>query len=270
MKTTSKIIIALGILAVILAAGVYFLISNIDRIVSAGIEKYGSETTGTNVDVSSVQIKLKEGEGSIRNLSIGNPGGFTTPKAFSLENITVVVDTDSITGDPVIIDKVTISAPRITYEINKSGQSNIDVLKKNVESYLNQKTEPASKKAGTGDDAGKKMIIRSLVIEKGEVSIKVAALPGKPLSATLPRIALRNLGGKGGDSPGNIAAQILTPLVNQATRAASTAGIGQYLGKSAGEVTKALEEKAREKLGVLPGKDAAKDAGEAVKKLFGK
>jgi hypothetical protein len=268
MKTTSKVIIALGILAVILAAGVFFLLSNIDRIVTAAIEKYGSETTGTKVVVSSVQIKLKGGEGSIRNLSIGNPRGFTTPKAFSLENITVAVDTDSITGDPVIIDKVTISAPRITYEINKSGQSNIDVLKKSVESYLKRKTKPSTKK--TGDDAGKKMIIRSLAIEKGEVSIKIAALPGKPLSATLPRIALRNLGGKGGDTPGNIAAQILKPLVNEATRAATNSGIGQYLGKEAAEVKKALEEKAREKLGVLPGKDAAKDAGEAVKKLFGK
>jgi hypothetical protein len=268
MKTTSKIIIALGILAVILAAGVFFLLSNIDRIVTAAIEKYGSETTSTKVDVSSVRIKLREGEGSIRNLSIGNPSGFTTPKAFTLENIIVAVDTDSITGDPVIIDKVAISAPRITYEINKSGQSNIDVLKKSVESYLNRKTEPATKK--TGDEAGKKMIIRSLVIERGEVSIKIAALPGKPLSATLPRIALSNLGGKGGDTPGNIAAQILKPLVNEATRAATSSGIGQYLGKEAGEVKKALEEKAREKLGGLPGKDAAKDAGEAVKKLLGK
>jgi hypothetical protein len=268
MRTTSKIIIALGILAVVLAAGVFFLISNLDRIVTAAIEKYGSETSGTKVDVSSVRIRLKEGEGSIRNLSIGNPGGFTTPKAFSLENITVAVDTGSITKDPVIIDKVAISAPRVTYEINKSGRSNIDMLKKNVESYLDRKTKPAARKAG--DDAGKKMIIRSLVIEKGEVSIKVAALPDRSLTAALPRIALSNLGGKGGDTPGNIAAQVLRPLVNEAARAASSAGIEQYLGKEAEEVTKALEEKAREKLGGLPGKDAPRDAGEAVKKLFGK
>lgn len=260
MKTKSKVLIAFGIVVLIIAGGLFLLYSNLDRIVAAAIEKYGSETTGTKVAVSSVRIKLKAGEGSIRNLSIGNPRGFSTPSAFTLENITVAVDTGSVTKDPVVIDRVMISAPRITYEINESGQSNINVIRKKVESIQEKGTSGRKTEGGE-----KKIIIKRLVIEKGEVTIQVAALPGKPLSAALPRIELSNLGGKGGDSPGAIATQVLGPLVNQASVAASRAGIGQYLGKEAGEVKKALEGK----LGV-PGKEAAKGAEEAVKKLLGK
>ena len=43
------------------------------------------------------------------------------------------------------------------------------------------------------------------------------------------------------------------------------AGIGRYLGEGAAEMKKALEEKL-----AAPGKEAAKGAEEAVKKIFGK
>lgn len=272
MKKKSMLFIALGFLVVLLAAGLFFLLSNLDRIVAAAIEKYGSNATGTPVKVSSVRIKLREGEGSISNLSVGNPGGFSTPKAVSLGTITIALDTGSITKDPVVIDKVMVSAPRITYEINKSGSANINEIKKNVEAFIKKTTAASEGRGpsgkGTGEE-GKKLLIRSLVIEGGEVAISIAARTGEPLSAKLPRIALSNLGGKGGSTPSEIAGQILAPLMNHAAVAAARAGVAQYLGKGAEEVRKALEEKAREKLGA-PGQEAAKGAEEAVKKFLGK
>ncbi|MGA6993096.1 MAG: hypothetical protein WBX50_04275 [Candidatus Deferrimicrobiaceae bacterium] len=272
MKKMGKILIAVGVTGILLAAAVFYLLSNLDRIVAGAIEKYGSTATGTPVKVSSVRIRLNEGEGSISNLSVGNPGGFSTPKALLLGNIAIAVDTGSITKDPVVIDKVMVSAPRITYEINKSGSANINEIKKNVEAFIRKTTAavegrgPAGKGAG---EEGKKILIRSLVIERGEVAVQVAARSGKPLSASLPRMELKNVGGKGGSTPSEIAGQVLKPLLNQVALAASRAGVEQYLGKSTEEVKKALEEKAREKLGA-PGGEAAKGAEEAVKKLFGK
>jgi type II secretory pathway pseudopilin PulG len=272
MKKIGKVLIALGLIGVLLAAAVFYLLSNIDRIVAGAIEKYGSNATGTSVKVSSVRIQLKDGKGSISNLNIANPGGFSTPKALSLGNIAIAVDTGSITGDPVVIDKVMVSAPRVTYEINKSGSANINEIKKNVESFIRKTTAALEGKVPAGKGGGgegKKILIRSLVVEGGEIAVQVAALSGKPLSASLPRMELKNVGGKGGSTPSEIAGQVLGPLLNQVTLAASRAGIGQYLGKGVEDVKKALEEKAREKLGV-PGGEAAKGAEEAVKKLFGK
>lgn len=272
MKKIGKILIALGVAGVLLAAAVFYLLSNIDRFVAGAIETYGSNATGTPVKVSSVKIKLKAGEGSISNLSVGNPGGFSTAKALSLGDIVIALDTGSITRDPVVIDKVMVSSPRITYEINKSGNANISEIKKSVEAFVRKTAASVEGKGPAGKGAGeegRKLLIRSLVVDGGEIAVQVAALPGKPLSASLPRMELRNVGGKGGSTPSEIAGQVLGPLLNQVTLAASRAGVSQYLGKGVGDVKKALEGKAREKLGV-PGGEAAKGAEEAVKKLFGK
>jgi len=265
MKTSSKAFLGLGIFVVIVAAALFLLLSGLDRIVAAAIEKYGSEATGTTVEVSSVRLDLKDGKGSILHLRVGNPPGFSTPNVFSLEDISVAVDIGSITGNPVVIDQVTILSPRIAYEIDKDGRSNIELLKKKLAGT------PSKEPSGTrsGDSGGKKVVIRRLVIDKGEIEIRVAALSGKPLSATLPRLELKDLGGEGGDSPGDIARQVLGPLVNQVAAAASGAGIGQYLDRGAGELKGALEEAARGKLGVQ-GKEAAKSAEDSLKKLFGK
>lgn len=267
MGKTGKALIVLGIVVVLLAAAVFYLLSNLDRIVAAAIERYGSDATGTPVTVSSVRISLKEGRGSLSGLSVGNPAGFSTPKALSLGDIAIAVDTGTITGDPVVIDTITVSDPRVTYEINDAGRANINEMKKRVEAY--RRTGPAGKReAGGSAGGGKRLLIRNLVIEGGEVAIVVPARAGGPLSARLPRTVLSNLGGKGGSTPSAIAVQVLRPLLDQAARAAARKGVEQYLGKSAGEAGKALEEKAREKLGDTGG-EAAKGAGEAVRKLLG-
>ena len=256
MKTGTKVITVLAVIVTIILVAFFFVLANIDAIVEAAIEKYGSNATGTDVKVSKVKIKLTTGEGSISGLSIGNPSGFSTPAAFSMDNITVAIDIDSITKDPIVIDLVSVSAPRITYEVNESGKANINVIKKNLQAY--QKQSPTEKGEAEGE---KNLLIRDLVIEEGEVAIHIAALSGEPLSAKVPRIRLTNVGGEGGASPGEIAEQVLGPLVTQAAKAAARSGVGQYLGREAEEVKGMLGEKTQETPGV--------PTEEGVKKLFG-
>lgn len=173
MKTTSKILIAVGIVAVIIAGGLFFLSSNLDKIVAVAIEKYGSEATGTKVAVSSVRIPLKAGEGSIRNLSIGNPPGFSTASAVHPETITVAVDTGSVTRNPVVIDRVMISAPRIIYEIDESGRTNIDAIRSRVEAAEDEAEDEDSYRTRRRrkDGGEKRILIKSLVIANGEVTV---------------------------------------------------------------------------------------------------
>jgi hypothetical protein len=261
MKPVSKILIVVAVVIVIVAVGLYFVVSNIDAIVKSGIEKYGSKATGTKVSVSSVKIHLRAGEGSIGGLSIRNPAGFSAPDAFTLADISIAIDTSSLTKNPVVIDSIRVSAPRVTYEVDASGKANINEIRSNLRRYASGKPS-GEEKAG----AAKKILIRSLVIEGGKVDIHVAALPGKDLSASIPKVQLTDVGGKGGSTPGDLATQVLTPLVDRAVRAAAGEGVERYLGKSAEEVQKAIEEKAREKLGG-GGEEAA---GEAVRKLLGK
>ncbi|MBE0602784.1 MAG: hypothetical protein IH611_04025 [Deltaproteobacteria bacterium] len=231
----------LGIIAVV-AAALVLLLSGLDRIVAAAIEKYGSEATGTGVTVYSVRIRPAAGEGSIRNLSVENPRGFSLPDAIRLEDITISVDAGSVTGDPLVIDKVVVRSPLITYEVNEAGESNMDAIRKN----LKKSRKTGAPKGKEKDEGGRKIVIRKLIIERGKVDVRVASLSDKPLSARLSRIELNNLGGKDGDSPSGIARQIAGPLLKEASLSASGAGIGRLFGK------------------------ATEDVGGAFRKIFGK
>jgi hypothetical protein len=255
----------LGALVVIIVAVVFLVASNLDAIVKKSIEKYGSQATKTAVQVSSVKIKIKDGVGSIGGLRVSNPKGFSSPAAISLGNITIDIDTSTVTKDPVIIEKIHVSEPHLTYEINKSGKSNVDGLKSN----LGSDRSGAKSSSETSSGKEKKIIIRDLVIEKGKVDVLVAALGNKANTTNLPTIHLKNLGGKGGSTPSEIALQIIRPLSNRVSKAAMNTGIQQYLGKNAADVQKMLKKGAMDKLGTS-GKGLPGEAGGALKKLLGK
>ena len=260
MKKGTKIVIGLGIIVIVIAAALVFLASNLDSIVKGAIEKYGSRATGTGVKVGSVHIRLKEGEGSVGGLRIGNPSGFAGD-AFDLQNITIAVDTGSLTKNPVVISKILVSDPHITYEINKSGRANLNEIRDNLESL--RKSGGPSEDSGTGEK--RRFVIKELVIEGGRVDARVAALPDKSFTTKIPRIQLTNVGGQGGSTPSELAGQILKPVADRAIAAASETGIRQYLGKNAEEVRKSVEEGLKGQTG------AAEEAGKkAIGKFLGK
>ncbi|RJQ47681.1 MAG: hypothetical protein C4538_04860 [Nitrospiraceae bacterium] len=263
MKSKKSIII-IGAIVVIIIGALIIMLTSLNRIVAAAIEKYGSLVTQTRVSVSSVNIDLSAGEGSVSGLTVGNPSGFTGPSAFHLGSISTKIDTGSITKDMVIVDNVTISGPHIMYEIDGSGRSNIEIIKQNVQQFQDKGT--SGKTETQNEDAGKgvNLQVRKLLIENGEIDVRIAALSDKVLSANLPRIELSNIGGKNGASPGEVSAQILSALTKEAGSAASKLGVDMYLGKTLDEVTKGIA-----KGGDLL-KETAKGAGETVKKLFRK
>ena len=61
-----KVILGLMLIIVLAIAGsVYYLLTNLDALVEAAIEKYGSEATQTSVLVDSVKINLTDGAAGI-------------------------------------------------------------------------------------------------------------------------------------------------------------------------------------------------------------
>jgi hypothetical protein len=274
MKVGRSILIGLVVFVVVVGVALFFLWSSLDKIVAAAIEKYGSEVTETKVQVSSVSIKLGSGEGAVSGLRIGNPTGFSTPNAFSLGNISIKIDTGSITGDPVVIDEIIVTSPSVYFEINEKGSANITTIKNNI-----QKGEKGSSKKATEEKAGEKsvnLLIRKLVIEDGKIDVRVAALQDKPMSTKLPRIKMTNIGSGSGASPREIAEQVLAVLVSKVGPAVAGLGIDKYIGKGIDEIKKVQEEVEKKVRGEVDKKlgesldDTTKSAGEAVKKLFGK
>ncbi|MDQ6960199.1 MAG: hypothetical protein Q9M27_04140 [Mariprofundaceae bacterium] len=264
-----KILIGVVALLVITVGIFVFVLSSLDGIVKRAIETYGSKATRTQVSVYNVKIKVKSGEGAIRGLNVANPKGFSDPDIFKLGMISMKINTDTVMKNPIIIDTVTIRSPEIFYEINKSGVSNVDVLKKNLAG-----AGGASGSAGKSDK-GKplKMIIRKLVVEGGKASVRIAALGGKVQHVNIPRIQLTDVGKKSGGATAAEVARILGKrLVKSVKNSVAKLGVRQYLGKSADLFRKGALGKAG-KIGGNLGNTiggAAGNVGGALKGLLGK
>ncbi|HER43572.1 MAG TPA: hypothetical protein ENO08_03845, partial [Candidatus Eisenbacteria bacterium] len=125
-----RALIVFAAVAVLVAAVVIYMLSNIDSLVARAIEKHGSRVTRTSVSVSGVELSLKEGRGSITGLRVESPDGFDARDAFTLGDITLDVDIKSLRGEPVVIDEIRVSAPVVNVEVRETGASNIDDLRK--------------------------------------------------------------------------------------------------------------------------------------------
>ncbi len=206
-----KIASAIGIFIVVILLGAGYLYTHLDRIVAAAIEKYGTAAAQTDVTVSGVNLAPFSGSGGMSNLAVANPKGFSSSKAISLGSIKVTVDPHSIAGTgPIVIHQIAIEKPAVSYELNNSGDSNLQTIQHNAQAYANGlqgggSSSSASASSSGGKSApGRKLIIEDLQINSGQLSISQTSLP-KPLSTTLPNIHLTNIGK---DSGGVTAAQV--------------------------------------------------------------
>jgi len=244
----------LGIL-ILVAIGLYFLLSSLDSIVKSAVEKYGSEMTQATVRLNDVEIELTSGKGALQGLTVGNPPGFKSERALSLGEIGLQLDVGSVTKDTVVIKEISIAAPEVTYEFGLKG-SNLDALKQNVDAYgAKDKSKPAEKKP---DEEGKKMVIEHLYIRNGKVIVSATELQGKTASASLPEIHLTDIGKKtGGATAAEVAEQVLAAISREAARAAAKTEIGGLIDKAKGGAA-----------GAIGG--ATKEGASGLKGLFGK
>jgi hypothetical protein len=232
-----KIAIGFAVLIVVLAIGANYLWSNLDSIIKAAVEKYGSAATQTTVRLDSVKLSLTSGEGSLSGLSVGSPAGFSASKALYLGAVSVKIDTNSIAGNgPIVIRQIVIEKPQVTYEFTTSGDSNLQTIARNTQTYAASfagKTgnPPATLAASNTSSApGRKVIIDSLTINDGQVSITHPLLQGRQLDAPLPAIHLSNIGkSEGGATPAEVAKLVLGAISQDATQVAKTS-VTQILG----------------------------------------
>lgn len=239
-----KIAIAVVVLLAVVAGGAYFLLSNIDGLIKSAMEKYGSEATQASVKVGGVKIGLRDGSGQITNISIGNPKGFSSPEAFSLGEVKVVIDPASVTGNVIRIKEVLIDKPQIFYEPNLAGGGNLETIQKNVTGYAakmgggSSGASSAPAASGAAKDE-KKLIIDRVVIQGGKVAVRHQALAqaNQNVYADLPAINLRDIGkAKGGATPAEVSSEIIGAISQQAARAAASSlgNVLQGLGGAGG------------------------------------
>jgi uncharacterized protein involved in outer membrane biogenesis len=268
------------IVAVIVVLGgvAYYVWSNLDSIIKTAIEEVGTRATQTQVKLDSVKIQVSttSGSGKLSGLTIANPKEFKTPSAFKLGEISLALDPNTVMSNTIVVKELVIAAPQVTYELANNGGSNVDAIRRNIDSFVKQYggaggggSQPAAKSDPASE---KKLIIENLYVRGGKVEVSATALGGKTVPANLPDIHLKDLGkSKGGATPAEIADQIIDAIGTNATKAVANLNLdalkgiaGQTLDGAKGQL-----QNLQQGAGGDAAKKATEGAGGALRNLLG-
>jgi len=283
------LLIGLVVVVVVVGGAIFFLFSNIGKIIKEAVEDVGPRVTQTSVALSEAEVDVTEGRAALRGLDIGNPSGFETDYAFKLGAIAVTIDTGSISGDTIVIKEIVVDKPSVRYEYDFSaGTSNIETIQKNAESFAAAAGGGGGGSSGSSSE-GPKLVIENLYVRGAEVAVSAKGFAGKKASQTLPEIHLTDIGkDEGGATPAEVAQEVIASITDKIGGIMSGVDLGQMLdidvGKTLEGVTKGITEGAGDAgkmmeegvKGVTEGAGSAGDAvkegvgaaGEKLKKLF--
>lgn len=243
----------ISLFVVILAVAAYFLGSSVlNKGIKTGVEKYAPEVTQTPVLLDGVNLSILSGNGTLTGLYVRNPDGYKSENIFALGQIQVDVDTGSVFSDKIIINKIIIQKPEISYEKTLMS-SNIETLIENIHAFTGSADKNASTAAEAAPAEGKsskQVIIKQLVIEDGTIFVD---LMGARATVPLPRIEIANIG-ENGDTKSM--AEIVDLILTQVLRSIgpAIADGGDLIGGAALEQGEAALEKATDSIKGLFGK----------------
>lgn len=228
--------IFLSVLVVIIA-GVYFFAPSLESIVQKIVHKYGSEITGTDVNLKGFKLGLANGEGSISEITVGNPKGYDAKNIFELGNIYVKVDIKSLTSDTIIIEDIEVSKPIINYEMLSLTRNNISDIQENIKKNTAKTEDKAEESKSEDTAASKKVIIKKLSIKDGEIN----AIVGKEeaVSVKLPTITMTNIGE---DKKGESITTSISKIIGKILTTASNAVVNSKISDLKGVAEKNLED----------------------------
>jgi hypothetical protein len=229
-----KWLLGIGLVFLIaIGGGLYYLYSNLDILIAQAIEEFGSEAAGVPVRVDRVELDLEAGRASIFGLRVSNPPGFKGEHAFTLGEITVDIDLDSLAEqNPIVLDEIRIASPVVYYEFNEARQTNLDVLQSNASA--GSKNESTTEEAATSGPETH-LRIKKLQFSDGRVEADTRAIGGNELEAKLATAALTNVGGSKGATGGEVGEIVVTELARQTALAIGKDQIGNLLKDQIGD-----------------------------------
>lgn len=211
------------VLIAIAGVAVVYLWMNAGSIVENVIERVGTEATGTSVQVGGLDLNLGDRTASIQSFTIANPDGFTSDNAFSLNEISVAVE--SVSRDLIVLSEVVVDSPRVLYEITENG-SNIDAIRANIDAYQQRLGGGGESSGGRGSDT--KIIIDRLRFTGGQV---LATARGEEATVDLPPLTLTDIGrASGGETAGQVAAQVADRLTRHVAETVARSELERRLG----------------------------------------
>lgn len=226
-----KLLITLIVFVTFLGGILFWLSRNMDDLVKDAIQSYGSSITQVKVSVGSVILSHTDGRGSIKELTIGNPPGFTTPYALKVAQVEMEVDLNTVTQDVIKVRRIAIVEPDVIYE-KGDKLTNFEALSRHIAEAIRNGDTPHDKQPV------KKLIVDVLTIQNAHAQASAAFTRGKTVALTLPAtITLKNLGhGKGGLTPGELAQEVTSALKSRLGTAAGVEFLVKSSGATLGEI----------------------------------
>lgn len=237
-----KIIASIIVVLLVLSGGAMWFLAggSLNEFIKTQIETVGTQVTEQPVTVKTVDIKLTSGAGTILGIDLPNPKTYSQPSAFSLGEITLDINLESLTSSPIIVDAIVIKSPKAFVEFTQDGGSNIKDLIDAIERNTPKSGAEATEGASTNDTKEPMIAVSKIVLADTSLAIDLSAFGNKAHSATLPDIVLNNVGG----SEGLPASQLGSAIVKQAL-----SNIWKQAKKTQKDKLKeALKDKAKEKL----------------------
>jgi uncharacterized protein involved in outer membrane biogenesis len=245
-------LIIFGFILILFIGIMIVVISCMDNFIKTKIETKLSELTKVPVSIENLKISIFSGKGEIKNFVLCNPEGFNTDFAVKAKDILLDIDVKSLLSDNVIIEKISITAPEITYEGGLDA-SNISQIMQNIKDSA--KANPSNgnehENINAENENEKKFKINNFEITNAKVNLKAKALKSMTLSINLPNIHLENIGS---DSEGLSAANILNDVfevIGGKVSHVSKEELKQFVEKSIKTVIdmgKQIEKKAKKRI----------------------
>jgi len=265
MKKLVKILLGIVVVLVVLVLAVVLTLPfTIGPIVKTAASVGGPKALGVPVSVGDVKLNPLAGSLTVSQFKVGNPKGYSDKEAFAVEKVEIGLSIASLLSDTIIVKKILIDAPAISYE-SKDGRANFDAMLANAK----KSSEEEKAKKPHEKKAGKKVVIEEFTLNGATLSFTSGLTMGKALTLPLPPVTVRDIGKASG---GTTFVEALTEVIN-----AIVSGLGQAisgaagqtgdllkgLGGSASDATKSAAAAAQ---GVTDAAKGATDtAGEAVK-----
>jgi uncharacterized protein involved in outer membrane biogenesis len=244
-----KLLLIGGALVAVVVVAVVVLSFFLGGIVTAGVNNFGPKITQTKLTLGGASISPLTGSGTLSNLVVGNPQGWSENNLCSLGKIHLAVAPFSVLGDRILIHEIVIDAPEFNYE-TKLIASNVNDLLKNIEQATGGgKKDPAAAPT-TKEGKPIRIEVKSFRLTNGKVRLGVG---GAGATLPMPPITLTDIGTKeGGVTPDQLAFAVMKSVTSSIVTATASAlgDIGKTGGASAAE--------------------GVKKAGEALKGLFKK
>lgn len=225
MKQALKWIgIGIGALIVVLLVGLTLFGG---AMVKGAVNGFGPLVMGVPVTLEKATFRPLAGKIKLTNLHVGNPKGFKTPALLDLGEVDIELDSKSLFKDTIVIHRIAVNAPHITYERGLLD-SNFSALMKQLDSGTPEKKSSGEKK----EKSGKKVAIDELAVTDPALNVSITVAGGNYIPIKLGKVELRDIGKEHGGVTFADAMKIIFSVITSNVENA-VLGAGDLIGSGA-------------------------------------